>query len=137
MDEVQRHSWMVGDGFQEPTTETTYETVSNRTYLVATVFGYNSGYKTKVKPRVELSCLRPQWGTTKKHKAASSISTPPDDSSSMTSTPSSSAVSGSSTAVSSSSLLAAGLRQNYYFPCIALIHYALYRYVATRHWQHP
>ncbi|KAK3386245.1 hypothetical protein B0T20DRAFT_457738 [Sordaria brevicollis] len=74
-DEVGPYTWMVGDGFQEPTDETTWQTASNRTYLVATVFGYSSGYKSSVQPRVELSCLRPKWVAPEEPIESSSIAT--------------------------------------------------------------
>ncbi|KAH7631548.1 hypothetical protein B0T09DRAFT_303063 [Sordaria sp. MPI-SDFR-AT-0083] len=115
VDEVGRYTWMVGDGFQEPSDETTYYTAANRTYLVATVFGYSEGYKSSVQPRVELSCLRPKWiappeehaeptetTTSSSSFAPSSTSTLSSGSasSSKTTSAASSTSSGSSTAIS-------------------------------------
>ncbi|EGO57222.1 hypothetical protein NEUTE1DRAFT_121728 [Neurospora tetrasperma FGSC 2508] len=131
VDEVGRLSWMVGTNFNDPGNQTSYAAAYNRTYIVATVFGYNSGYTGSVKPVVELACLRGQWGTTQATSSSSSSSTPPDSSSVISTTSSASAISGSSTAVSSatrasSSSLITDFQQNYYFHCIALLHYALH-----------
>ncbi|CCC14523.1 unnamed protein product [Sordaria macrospora k-hell] len=61
VDQVGRYSWMVGDGFQEPSTETTYHAAANRTYLVATVFGL-SIFKDNVGGLFHVIVLWVQYG---------------------------------------------------------------------------
>lgn len=63
VDEVAQHSWMVGTGYVEPNNQTAYYTASNRTYLLATVFGYSDEVDESERktPEAQLACLRPEW----------------------------------------------------------------------------
>ncbi|KAL1856435.1 hypothetical protein Daus18300_010702 [Diaporthe australafricana] len=63
VDEVGQSSWMIGTGFGDSGNTTAYYAASNRTYLVATVFGYSSvvDEAKRQAPHASLACLRPQW----------------------------------------------------------------------------
>ncbi|KAK4184081.1 hypothetical protein QBC35DRAFT_506676 [Podospora australis] len=61
---VHRQSWMVGTGRSyKDHNQTAHYTAMNRTYVLATVFGYSDLVdKSKAEaPFAQLSCLRPQW----------------------------------------------------------------------------
>ncbi|KAI7775179.1 hypothetical protein LA080_007166 [Diaporthe eres] len=63
VDQVGQSSWMVGTGFGDSGNTTTYYAASNRTYLVATVFGYSSAVHESKRqvPYASLACLCPGW----------------------------------------------------------------------------
>ncbi|TDZ17901.1 hypothetical protein Cob_v009249 [Colletotrichum orbiculare MAFF 240422] len=63
VDEVAQQSWMLGTGYVEPNNQTAHYAASNRTYLLATVFGYSEDVDaSKIKaPEAQLACLRPEW----------------------------------------------------------------------------
>ncbi|KAH8664682.1 hypothetical protein BX600DRAFT_437216 [Xylariales sp. PMI_506] len=63
VDQVSQYSWMIGTGYVDKYNQTAYYEASNRTYVLATVFGYSSaGNTTGVQPpTAELACLRPEW----------------------------------------------------------------------------
>ncbi|KAF6834629.1 hypothetical protein CMUS01_06101 [Colletotrichum musicola] len=61
VDEVGKQSWMIGTGFNEPNNQTSYYAASNRTYVLATVFGHTADVSNAAEPVAELACLRPAW----------------------------------------------------------------------------
>ncbi|KAK2060412.1 hypothetical protein LY76DRAFT_509962 [Colletotrichum caudatum] len=61
VDEVSQYSWMIGTGFSDPYNQTSYYAASNRTYLIATVFGHSADVDNPAEPVAELACLRPAW----------------------------------------------------------------------------
>ncbi|KAJ8058601.1 hypothetical protein OCU04_012778 [Sclerotinia nivalis] len=87
VDEVGQESWMIGTGYVDAGIETTYYAASNRTYLVVTVFGYNTNISTaKVEtPVAELACLRPSWKASTVSMTITSATNPSTMSSSKTS----------------------------------------------------
>lgn len=52
---------MMGTGFNDPNNQTSYEAASNRTYLVANVFGHSAGISDAPEPMIELACMRGAW----------------------------------------------------------------------------
>ncbi|POR37748.1 Uncharacterized protein TPAR_02062 [Tolypocladium paradoxum] len=63
VDEQNQFNWRIGTGFHEKGDKSAYETAYNRTYLVATVWGYSrDADKGSIKtPEVSLACLS-SWG---------------------------------------------------------------------------
>ncbi|KAK2017154.1 hypothetical protein LZ32DRAFT_551605 [Colletotrichum eremochloae] len=61
VDEVSQDSWMIGTGFSDPHNQTSYYAASNRTYVIATVFGHSADVDNSTEPVAELACLRPAW----------------------------------------------------------------------------
>lgn len=55
----QLYSWRMGTGFHGPGSALSYQMAANRTYLVATVWGYSRGAKNQKKPEVSFGCVSP------------------------------------------------------------------------------
>lgn len=55
--EQQLNSWRMGTGYHDPGSADGYKQASDRTYLVATVWGYNKGAKNQKTPEVSFGCL--------------------------------------------------------------------------------
>ncbi|KAF6796483.1 hypothetical protein CSOJ01_13143 [Colletotrichum sojae] len=77
VDEVGQRSWMIGTGFNEPNNQTSYDAASNRTYVLATVFGYSSGVSDAAEPVADLSCLRGAWSSSETSPTESETATAP------------------------------------------------------------
>ncbi|KAJ3499457.1 hypothetical protein NLG97_g297 [Lecanicillium saksenae] len=55
----ERYSWRMGTGYHDPGSALPYQMAANRTYLVATVWGYSRDAKTKKTPDVSFGCVSP------------------------------------------------------------------------------
>ncbi|KAB8256150.1 hypothetical protein BDV32DRAFT_153585 [Aspergillus pseudonomiae] len=55
--EQQQYSWRLGTGYHHPGDPRAYDLAANRTYLVATVWGYSENAKTIQVPEVSFGCL--------------------------------------------------------------------------------
>ncbi|KAJ6784675.1 hypothetical protein PWT90_00418 [Aphanocladium album] len=53
----QPYSWRMGTGFHDPYSPQAYQAAANRTYLVATVWGYSKDSKNKTAPQVSFGCV--------------------------------------------------------------------------------
>ncbi|KAL7943801.1 hypothetical protein V8C42DRAFT_358984 [Trichoderma barbatum] len=51
------YTWRIGTGYHEPRDARAFEIAAERTYLVATVWGYSKEAKTKEKPTVTWNCI--------------------------------------------------------------------------------
>ncbi|KAE8140450.1 hypothetical protein BDV38DRAFT_239719 [Aspergillus pseudotamarii] len=75
--EQQQYSWRIGTGYHNPGDASAYALAANRTYLVATVWGYSQSAKHIQAPEVSFGCLS---------SGASYIPRPPSPSSSTVAT---------------------------------------------------
>ncbi|KAE8327991.1 hypothetical protein BDV39DRAFT_204394 [Aspergillus sergii] len=75
--EQQQYSWRIGTGYHDPGDARAYALAANRTYLVATVWGYSESEKHIQVPEVSFGCLS---------SGASNIPLPPASPSSTTTT---------------------------------------------------
>ncbi|KAB8211039.1 hypothetical protein BDV34DRAFT_220209 [Aspergillus parasiticus] len=75
--EQQQYSWRIGTGYHDPGDARAYALAANRTYLVATVWGYSQSEKHIQVPEVSFGCLS---------SGASHIQPPPASPSSTTTT---------------------------------------------------
>jgi hypothetical protein len=55
--EQQQYSWRIGTGYHDPGDARAYAMAANRTYLVATVWGYSQSAKSSQVPGVSFACL--------------------------------------------------------------------------------
>ncbi|QKX54054.1 uncharacterized protein TRUGW13939_01137 [Talaromyces rugulosus] len=55
--EQQQYSWRIGTGYHDPGDALAYALAGNRTYLVATVWGYSEGAVSSHVPEVSFDCL--------------------------------------------------------------------------------
>jgi hypothetical protein len=55
--EQQQYSWRIGTGYHDPGDALAYALASNRTYLIATVWGYSEGAVSSHVPEVSFDCL--------------------------------------------------------------------------------
>jgi hypothetical protein len=55
--EQQQYSWRIGTGYHDPGDTRAYASAANRTYLLATVWGYSQDSESRQVPEVSLSCL--------------------------------------------------------------------------------
>ncbi|KAE8556894.1 hypothetical protein EYB25_001600 [Talaromyces marneffei] len=55
--EQQQYSWRIGTGYHDPRDASAYALAANRTYLIATVWGYSQDSKLVQVPEVSFSCL--------------------------------------------------------------------------------
>jgi hypothetical protein len=53
----QQYSWRIGTGYHDPGDATAYALAANRTYLVATVWGYSQSAMSSQVPEVSFGCL--------------------------------------------------------------------------------
>ncbi|KAJ3497857.1 hypothetical protein NLG97_g1582 [Lecanicillium saksenae] len=53
----QPYSWRMGTGFHDPYSAQAYQAAANRTYMVATVWGYSKGSKDTTVPQVSFGCV--------------------------------------------------------------------------------
>ncbi|GFF60245.1 levanase [Aspergillus udagawae] len=53
----QQYSWRIGTGYHDPGDARAYALAANRTYLVATVWGYSQSVKSSQVPGVSFACL--------------------------------------------------------------------------------
>ncbi|RHZ55468.1 hypothetical protein CDV55_101642 [Aspergillus turcosus] len=55
--EQQQYSWRIGTGYHDPGDARAYALAANRTYLVATVWGYSQSARSRQVPEVSFGCL--------------------------------------------------------------------------------
>ncbi|KAL7923816.1 hypothetical protein ACQKWADRAFT_325559 [Trichoderma austrokoningii] len=60
--EQQQYSWRIGTGYHNPGDASAYALAANRTYLIATVWGYSRAAKAIQVPEVSFNCLSPGTG---------------------------------------------------------------------------
>ncbi|OAA59937.1 hypothetical protein ISF_05948 [Cordyceps fumosorosea ARSEF 2679] len=53
----QLYSWRIGTGYHDPSSTVAYQAAANRTYMVATVWGYSKDASNKKTPSVSLGCV--------------------------------------------------------------------------------
>ncbi|KAF7856275.1 hypothetical protein EAF04_009803 [Stromatinia cepivora] len=123
VDEVSQQSWMIGTGYINTGNETAYYAASNRTYLVVTVFGYNTNVDTANMdtPVAELACLRPSWKAPSVSTSSSTTSSIMTSSATTSSTKMSSITTSSVTTSSTTSTMSAittSITTNPTIPCV-------------------